>query len=43
MARDYIAQHPELFAEVKETMEDWHRQGMFDPRGGIRNPSCYAS
>jgi hypothetical protein len=43
MAKEYLGAHPELIAEAKATVEEWHRQGVFGPRGGIRNPSRSAS
>jgi 7-keto-8-aminopelargonate synthetase-like enzyme len=36
VANDYLANHPELVAEAKETVLRWHAEGMFGPRGGIR-------
>jgi hypothetical protein len=37
MARDYLDQHPaELIAKAKETVDLWHAQGRFGPRGGFR-------
>jgi hypothetical protein len=32
----YLANHPELIAEAKETELRWHAEGMFGKRGGIR-------
>ena len=32
MARDYIAQHPELLAEAKETVLRWQAEGFFGKR-----------
>ena len=34
---EYLPHHPELIAEAKETVLRWHAEGMFGPRGGIRN------
>lgn len=42
-AGEYLANHPELIAEVKETVQRWHAEGVFGPRGGIRNPVRRAS
>jgi hypothetical protein len=42
-AEEYVAGHPELVAEAKETVLRWHAEGMFGPRGGIRNPVRRAS
>jgi 7-keto-8-aminopelargonate synthetase-like enzyme len=36
VANDYLANHPELVAEAKETVLRWCAEGMFGPRGGIR-------
>ena len=36
-ASEYLPHHPELIAEAKETVLRWHGEGMFGPRGGIRN------
>jgi hypothetical protein len=36
-ANEYLPDHPELIAEAKETVLRWHAEGMFGPRGGIRN------
>lgn len=37
-AQEYLAQHPELFARSKATVDRWHAEGVFGPRGGIRSP-----
>jgi hypothetical protein len=37
-AEEYVAGHPELIAEAKETVLRWHAEGVFGPRGGIRTP-----
>jgi hypothetical protein len=36
-ANEYLPNHPELIAEAKEIVLRWHVEGMFGPRGGIRN------
>jgi hypothetical protein len=36
-AHEYLPDHPELIAEAKETVLRWYAEGMFGPRGGIRN------
>jgi len=36
-ARDYLGNHPELIAEAKATVLQWHAKGVFGPRGGIRS------
>jgi hypothetical protein len=36
-ADGYLAQHPELFAGAKATVDRWHAEGMFNRRGGIRS------
>jgi hypothetical protein len=34
----YLIKHPnELFNEAKDVVERWHAEGVFGPRGGIRN------
>ena len=43
LAEAYVLVHPELIAEAKETVLRWHAEGMFGPRGGIRNPVRRAS
>jgi hypothetical protein len=35
-AEEYVAVHPELIAEAKETVLRWHVEGVFGPRGGFR-------
>ena len=42
-ANDYLANHPELIAEAKETVLRWQAEGVFGKRGGIRNPVRQAS
>ena len=42
-ADEYLANHPELIAEAKETVVRWHAEGVFGKRGGIRNPVRKAS
>ena len=42
-ANDYLANHPELIAEAKVTVLRWQAEGVFGPRGGIRNPVRRAS
>jgi hypothetical protein len=42
-AEGYFAEHPELIAEAKEIVDQWHAEGVFGPRGGIRNPVRRAS
>ena len=42
-AGEYLANHPELIAEAKETVLRWQAEGVFGPRGGIRNPVRQAS
>ena len=38
-AEGYLVKHrSELIAEATQTVARWHAQGMFGPRGGIRNP-----
>jgi hypothetical protein len=39
MAEDYIRDHREIIAEARARVEQWAAEGMFGPRGGIRNPS----
>ena len=35
----YLVKHRnELFREAKDVVERWHAEGVFGPRGGIRNP-----
>jgi hypothetical protein len=35
----YLVKHRnELFNEAKDVVERWHAEGVFGPRGGIRNP-----
>jgi hypothetical protein len=36
-ANEYLANHRELIVEAKVTVLRWHAEGMFRPRGGIRN------
>ena len=38
VAEEYLAGHPELIAEAKETVLRWHADGVFGSRGGIRTP-----
>ena len=42
-AEEYVSGHPELIASAKEMVLRWHAEGMFGPRGGIRNPVRRAS
>ena len=42
-ASDYLANHPERIAEGKVTVLRWQAEGVFGPRGGIRNPVRRAS
>jgi hypothetical protein len=42
-AEEYVAGHPELIAEARATVLRWHADGVFGPRGGIRNPVRRAS
>ena len=41
-ADEYLPHHPELIAEAREIVLRWHAEGMFGPRGGIRNRICRA-
>ena len=34
-AEAYVAAHPELIAEAKKVVEQWHAEGMFGIRGGF--------
>lgn len=36
LAEAYLAGHPELIAAAKETVLQWQAEGVFGPRGGIR-------
>jgi hypothetical protein len=39
MAEAYVAQHrPRLIAEARPIVDRWAKEGVFGPRGGIRNP-----
>ena len=35
-AGEYLANHPELIEEAKQTVRRWHAEGVFGTRGGIR-------
>jgi hypothetical protein len=38
LADEYLAEHRELITEAKATVAQWQAEGVFGPRGGIRNP-----
>ena len=42
-AGEYLANHPELIEEAKKMVLRWQAEGVFGPRGGIRNPVRKAS
>ena len=35
-AEHYVAAHPELIAEAKAIVAEWHAEGLFGRRGGFR-------
>jgi len=40
LAEEYLAKHrAELIAEAREIVDQWQAEGVFGPRGGIRNPA----
>jgi glutamate racemase len=44
LAEDYLAANSaKLIAEAKAMVDRWHAEGVFGPRGGIRNPVRRAS
>ena len=43
MAEAYVLAHREIIAEARARVKQWHAQGVFGPRGGIRNPVRRAS
>ena len=38
LAREYLAEHPELIAEAKPIVEQWRLEGFFGKRAAIQNP-----
>jgi hypothetical protein len=44
LAKQYLVAHRDiLVAEAKVVVDGWHAEGVFGPRGGIRNPVRRAS
>jgi hypothetical protein len=38
MAREYLAEHPELMEQMKPVIEQWRVEGFFGKRAAIQNP-----
>jgi hypothetical protein len=43
IAKEYLAQHPELIAQARPIIEQWRVEGFFGKRAAIQNPLSKAS